>query len=295
MNKVALLIIYNHRFDKNIPRLEDIYSDRFNHIFHIVPFYDGDKKNVIPIYESSYYFSGYVSQAYTHLKGKGFTHFFVVADDMIINPRINEENLWECLGLKENECYIDGFIDLSKQKKYWTRTLDALNYSPRVRGVEIHNILPSPRIAAERLKKFGIEVNKIPIISLLDNPLFQLKSGDIIKRIYHILAGRKLKYPLVGGYSDIFLVTSDCMESFVAYCGAFAATNLFVEFAIPTALALSTDKIKFNKDIKLKQGAMWSEQDKAFLKEYNNQYSSLIKNYPKEKFYLHPIKLSQWK
>ena len=116
MNKVALLIIYNHRFDKNIPRLEDIYSDRFNHIFHIVPFYDGDKKNVIPIYESSYYFSGYVSQAYTHLKGKGFTHFFVVADDMIINPRINEENLWECLGLKENECYIDGFIDLSKQK-----------------------------------------------------------------------------------------------------------------------------------------------------------------------------------
>lgn len=295
MKKVALLIIYNHRYDKNIPRLEEIYSDRFHHIFHIVPFYDGKQNNVIPVYESSFYFSGYVAQAYTHLKGKGYTHFFVVADDMIINPKINEENLWECLGLSENECYIDSFIDFSKRKTFWERIFDALNYSPKVKGVEILNILPSSKDAELQLKKFGIEGNRIPIKALFSMSLSHIKSGNILKRIPYIFIGRKLKYPLVGGYSDIFLVTSDCMESFVAYCGAFAATNLFVEIAIPTALALSTDNIKFNKDIKLEEGAMWTEHDKEFLKKFNNQYSKLINNYPEEKLYLHPIKLSQWK
>jgi hypothetical protein len=41
---VALVIIYNHRYDKNIDILESIYANRFSNIFHIVPFYDGDKK-----------------------------------------------------------------------------------------------------------------------------------------------------------------------------------------------------------------------------------------------------------
>lgn len=102
-------------------------------------------------------------------------------------------------------------------------------------------------------------------------------------------------YPLVGAYSDIFLVTADCMQDFCTYCGAFAATNLFVEIAIPTALVLSSNHIKYNKDVKLAGGAMWSDADMEFLKAYNNKLDELIKNYPSDKFYLHPIKLSKWK
>jgi hypothetical protein len=39
--KVALLVIYNHRYDKNITRVEALYKKRFSHIYHVVPFYDG--------------------------------------------------------------------------------------------------------------------------------------------------------------------------------------------------------------------------------------------------------------
>ena len=59
--KVALIIIYNHQYNKNIDVLERIYKDRFHDIYHLVPFYRGDRKNVIPVYESSHYFQGYIS------------------------------------------------------------------------------------------------------------------------------------------------------------------------------------------------------------------------------------------
>lgn len=85
------------------------------------------------------------------------------------------------------------------------------------------------------------------------------------------------------------------MEKFALYCGAFAATDLFVELAIPTSMVLSTKKLKVNKDIKLDSGAMWSEEDMEFLQEYNFNLAKLIEHFPANKLYLHPIKLSKWK
>ncbi len=54
VKKVALLIIYNHRYDKNIPLLETLYGERFTYLYHIIPFYDGTKDNVITVYDSSF-------------------------------------------------------------------------------------------------------------------------------------------------------------------------------------------------------------------------------------------------
>lgn len=54
--KVALLVIYNHRYDKNIVRVKQIYAKRFSYIYHVMPFYDGNDLDVIPVFESSYCF-----------------------------------------------------------------------------------------------------------------------------------------------------------------------------------------------------------------------------------------------
>ncbi len=58
MSKIALVIIYNHQYNKNIDILERIYKGRFSHIYHLIPFYQGDKENVIPVYDASLYFQG---------------------------------------------------------------------------------------------------------------------------------------------------------------------------------------------------------------------------------------------
>lgn len=98
--KIALFVVYNHRYDKNIPRIEALYSGRFSNVFHLVPFYDGDKENVIAVYESSYYFQSYIAQAYHRIKNDGYTHYITVADDMIINPAITENNIFEFTKIK---------------------------------------------------------------------------------------------------------------------------------------------------------------------------------------------------
>lgn len=288
MRKVALLIIYNHRFDRNIPLLNDMYMGRFGHVYHIMPFYDGDVPNVIPVYEHSYNFSGYISQAYTHLKDKGFTHFLVVADDMVINPRVNENTIWDVTGINEDECYIDELIVLQERKKWWCRILSALDWDYRKPGVEVENILPGVEEARSRFCKHGIPYSPIPLKRLLANP----RKKDFMKMLMH---NRELAYPLVGGYSDIFLVTADVMPKFSQYCGAFAATGLFVELAIPTALVLSADKIRLNSDIELEVGAMWEEDDFKILEKYEASLDRLMAEYPEKKLYLHPIKLSKWK
>lgn len=288
MSKTALLIIYNHRYDQNIGRLESIYKNRFSHIFHIVPFYDGNLSNVIPVYESSYYFSGYLSQAYTHLKPMRFTHFFVVADDMIINPILNEGNLLSEIGLAEDECYIDYIIKMQELDHPWRQT-EAMKYVVKQRGVEVSNILPTIDEAKVQFDKYKIPYSPIPL-----RPLIERHFKYIFKYIRYFHR-RYLDYPLVGGYADILILTSDMMDKFTLYCGAFAATSLFVEFAIPTALVLSTDKLRFTTDLKMKSGVMWPPQDKIFAEKYNYNLSKLIENYPKDTLYFHPVKLSKWK
>lgn len=289
MYKIALVVIYNHRFDRNIPLIEKMYEGVFSHVYHVVPFYDGKQENVIPVYENSWFFSGYISQAYTHLKGKGFTHYFFVADDMLLHPEINEQNLFEKTGLKEDECFLDFLYILQNMTFRWHQ-LRAMRFRLKQGGVEFAHLLPNKEYAQSQLSKYGVPNKPIPFRPFLNKHL-----EDILKYLKNYKR-RYLEYPLVGGYADIILVTAEAMEKFALYCGIFAATSLFVEIAVPTALALATDKLKLSKDIRYKtSGALWNEHDKAFLKKYNYNLKELIDDFPNDRLFLHPIKLSQWK
>lgn len=287
--RVALLIIYNHRYDKNIDRIEKLYTKRFSYIYHVMPFYDGKEENVIPVFESSYCFSGYIAQAYGYLRKKGFTHFFIIADDMILNPVINEFSIWTELGICYDDSYIDELICFQHGgKRWWRRIIDALDYTPNQLGIELKGILPSKEEAERRFDFHGLPYTPIPRKELLRNP----RKKDFFKML---VKNNKLQYPLVRAYSDILLLPLDIMPKFTLYCGAFAATKLFVEMAIPTALVLSANNIKTGKDIKLEPGAMWTQEDLKILESYSLQLDKLLNDFPSEKLYLHPIKLSQWK
>lgn len=289
--KVALLVIYNHRYDKNIPRIQTLYASRFSHIFHIVPFYDGNLEgvNVIPVYESSYYFQGYISQAYTHLRGQGFTHYLIIADDLILNPKVDEGNIWETMGVREDECFIPaGLIFFQKLSFYWPHLWDALTYRVKVRGVEIEQTLPDRDFACQRFQAYGIPTGPVPIRVLAGHFM------NYVKAIRRIPWSRRLDYPLVGCYSDTLFVTEEAMGPFCTYCGAFAATKLFVELAIPTALILASDRVKFNKDLRLHYGALWPDTIHE-LDPYHYDLQKLLDSFPEDKFFIHPVKLSKWK
>lgn len=287
--KTALLVVYNHRFDKNIGRIRELYANQFSYIYHVMPFYDGNEPDVIPVFDSSYCFSGYIAQAYSHLRNNGFTHFFVVADDMILNPSINENSIWERLGIGYQDAYIDEMVCFQYGgKRWWRRIIDALDYTPEQLGVELKGILPNKEEAQRRFDFHKLPYTPIPRKELLRNP----RKKDFLKMLTR---SNELKYPLVRAYSDILLIPSDVMPKFANYCGAFSATRLFVEMAIPTALVLSSDNIKLAEDIKLNPGAMWFEDDFKILESYGRNLTKLLTDFPSDKLYLHPIKLSQWK
>lgn len=305
--KIALLILYNHRFDRNIPVLENIYGKSFTYIYHIMPFYDGEKENVIPVYESSYCFQGYLAQAYNILKNKGFTHFFVIADDILLNPRLNETSLFSELGITEKDCFIPGFIEFQKLNTYWERTLEAYHYNPVQPGVEITHILPSKETAEQIFRDKNLSIGLLSPTSIL--PKSPKKIGGFTLPKWSRFLNKQflkgylkdkrallsLKYPLVGSYSDIVLITADVMPKFVQFSGAFAASGLFVEIALPTALVLSASRIVTEKNTLLKGRALWTDEDFKILEPYKNSIECLSKNYPANYMYLHPIKLSKWK
>lgn len=290
-NKIALLVVYNHRYDKNISRIEDLYREKFSYVYHLVPFYDGDKKNVIAVYDSSYYFQNYVAQAYQHIKNSGFTHFFVVADDMLLNPKITEQNLWSMLGITTSDCYISRLTILQERKRFWPWITHALKYKLRQKGVEIENILPPRDEAKKRFEKHGIPYGEIPLKRLFVKDIRKMWYLVIKKMPFSLT----LDYPLVAGYSDIYLVTKKEMAVFCQYCGAFAATKLFVEIATPTSLILVADSIKQDKDLNISRGDMRKNEAQNLAEKYQYRLGELIQNFPEKNIYLHPVKLSKWK
>ena len=151
--RIALLIIYNHRYDKNIPILEELFKGKFTYIYHIMPFYDGDRDNVLPVYESSYYFSGYIAQALNQIKDKHFTHYVFTSDDLMLNPTINETNIHSVIGLDEDDSYITQIGTLSDPQ--WSRSLDAMGYDIKGMGAEVESILPSRDKAIEIFRDKG--------------------------------------------------------------------------------------------------------------------------------------------
>jgi hypothetical protein len=303
MNKVALIIIFNHRYDKNIEVLENIYSKRFSHIYHLVPFYNGDKSNVIPVYENSYYFQGYVAQGFKNYFKEEYTHYFFIADDLLLNPIINEHNYQEFLGLRKTTCFLPEIISLHESKNWWVRVAEAYKYKVNQEGIEVKGQLPDYETALQRFKKFGWEIKPLrfnqvwrPLVTIRDWLRMMVK--DQFYLIRYIKSKFKdqyiLDYPLVGGYSDIFIVSSDAIKNFCHYCGIFSASKLFVEFGLPTALVLSAEEIVTEGNLVLQGKPLWTKEDYEIIDNYEYNLSKLLADFPKGYLYLHPVKLSRW-
>jgi hypothetical protein len=303
--KVALIVIYTHRYDKNIPIVEKIYKDRFSHIFHLVPFYNGGKSNVIPVYEHAHRFQGYITQGLNHFYDKDFQHYFFINDDLILNPVINEDNYQEHLRLGPDDSFFPEFISLHELKpgQVWKRVKDGYEYRTKQFGCEFINELPSYEEALASFKKVGLTIEPLTFDQIYHNEKLSIsalpKKGYIrkqIRQIKHKNTEFHLKYPLVGGYSDTLVVSGSVIKKFAHYSGIFAASCLFHELALTTALVLSTPNIKLEKDLKLQGKAFWTDEElKTELAPFGNSMTKLLENFPPGYLYLHPIKLSQWK
>jgi hypothetical protein len=307
MPKACLIIVFNHRYDKNIPVLEKLYSSRFSNIYFLVPFYNGNHPNVIAVYESSNFFQSYFAQGYSCFFGEDFTHYIFTGDDCLLNPSVNENNFLDKTGLPEKTDLISGFIELHKLSgRPWWHTYKAVDFFNNRKGAEVKRELPPYEEAVKKFRQHSIDVlplTKENIFGTQTPPNKKWLEYWLFKQ-YHLRYKWKpykkngkieLPYPVAGSYSDVLIVTKESVYDFCRYCGMMAAVGLFVELAIPTALLLASNKIMQEKDILLKGKALWSaEEVEEVEKTFNKSLTSLMKDFPADQLYYHPVKLSKW-
>lgn len=299
--EVCLFIIYNHRYDANIEKLEKIYGNRFSNIYHIMPFYNGDRKNVIPVYECSFRFQGYVTQA-LQLIQESYEQYFFIADDLILNPAINESNYKEWFHLNGRNAFIT-FTKPLREMGGWAinrRFMDPLPkfewYSGTLWDKEIMPAEKAYAIAGQKgydKEQFLVD---IPMVWGARQKLKQYPRLIILFFKILLLGKQQCPYPVWGGYSDIFIIPGEKIKEISHMLGVFAAMGLFVEMAIPTALQLLCENVTEAKDLSSTYGkSLWSLTDKQTIgSQYNYQYKTLEEKWDKSCLYIHPVKLSKW-
>jgi hypothetical protein len=306
--RVCLIILFNHKFERNLPVLRRLYSPRFSAIRFIMPFYRGSEPDVIGVYESSSEFQGYLAQAARALPREGITHYVVIGDDLLLNPGFDESNLCQKLGLDDRTGFIKSLIplsDLSLNWPHWDKARLSVYGSVFVTHA---GEIPSPDEAARLLKRHGVEVGDMTLRNLRGwgskyppsryGPVrWHLYPGfwSSAYRLYQWRGRIKLAYPLLMTYSDFFVVPAGAVDNFLHYCGVFAALGTFVETAIPTSLAMACERVRVETDTPFHGGEYWTpEEGKAIEERYGLDLQRVLDQFPPELIHLHPIKLSRW-
>lgn len=292
MNKAGLIIIFNHKYNKNIEKLRKLYSSRFSYIKFIVPFYQGNDDDVICVYENSFQFQGYITQAYKDFYTDDISHYIFIGDDLILNPHINEHNFGDFLNVKEGESYIESLTPLRDTSEWSYQRFVEADLAFRQIGASYKPEIPSKEVAADIAHQYGFTTFS------LSNAKFKSAGfkRQIIDTIRQKINKITLDYPLVTGYSDFLIISDKDIAEFTRLCGVFSAMRLWVEIAIPTAVMLSCKSVKTQKDCKYKTEKMWKPS--VFVSEFEKkcgfQTENISAQWPEEYIYLHPVKLSKW-
>ncbi len=295
---VTLVILFNHQYNHNLPKLRQLYAARFSSIQFIVPFYTGTDDDVIAVYEHSFQFQGYIAQATRQLLQLAATHYLIIGDDVLLHPSINEHTYSKHFGLVSSHTnFVPSLTPIHTITRNWQPMLNALQLNRSLKGVEVTHILPSYEQA--------IALFQAQNLVFRNKASFKASfSGKNIVHLIPTLIKKKLAkkpllrydYPLAMSYSDVLVVSSGTLPLFAQYCGIWASLGLFVEFAIPTALILaSTSTIITEAQLPQKGLTLWHAQDEAILHPYKHSLEALQQHFNADWLYIHPIKLSKWK
>lgn len=295
--KVCLSFVFNHQFEKNIPKLLKMYKERFSTIRFLSPFsISSDYSEVIPIYETSIHFQGYFAQAYFHLP-KDFDYYVFCADDLILNPQLSEDNIVEKLHCEESG-YIKYLNPIWEHSFAWHKFAECLSFPDEKNPIPIQHFLPQREKLLEIYKKHGLHYRNLGIHNfrgIHDKTFSMARIMSGIKHLFHYGLQRYVHYPLIEGYSDLILIPRNNLKSFCHFCGIFAGMNLWVDAAIATAMVLSCEKITQECDHGLMGRELWNPiEAKKVISKAEYKIEKINDLFSKDISYIHPIKLSEF-
>ena len=269
--RTGLVVIFNHKHEKNLPVLRRIYGQRYSEILFLMPFYSGNDKDVIKVCDSSWNFHGFLAQAYDRIRDMNCEYYLFVGDDLFLNPRFNEWNSAKLLGLEGKDVYAFMPTELNKEGNYgwsWFRGRWALQ--PFLKsGLNWKDELPSREEAFRLFEDFlGREYRHT-----YEDDIFagtEATKQDIEKFLEANGNSRDVLYPLAMAYSDIFALRKRQLKAFSDMLGVFAAMNVFVEIATPTTTILTTPRKSFSSqdDSAFEfEKCIWDDEGKIYIEK----------------------------
>lgn len=291
--KICFNVIYNHKYVTNVAKIEKYYQGKFSDINHLMPFYDkktdgetNPEEKIITVFESSHNFQGFFAQAFQQYYKKEYEYYIFIADDLILNPSLNESNIIETFNCEPDKGYIKSLELLSKRKKLFRVPKTGIyfyngKFTPWYKLKESNHAIYIKDAKGKLKSNRFLETERY----LMDVEKWKAKLRNLgISREEIENSGEK--YPLLLSFSDLIIVPKSGIEKFCYYCGLFAAANLHVELAAPTALAMSIENLVTEKDLKWK-GMQHSLNEKKIFTQANLEGA-----FKKRITYIHPIKLS---
>ncbi len=312
--QVKALFLFNHRFEANMPVLDRIYDGRFSKRHFIMPFASQAGPRISRVVEQGRNFSGHLAQSARDWVEPGITHYVVVPDDLLLNPRIDEGNIIAALKLAPGQAYIKNLVSADALRYAWPWAGEAAATFRRAsRMLDTAALLPDAAAAEARFRAMGITFPgpgaRVRDMTLAAR-LAQMKKAKRSFMDAVSLRGQPAGYPLLAGYSDFLVIPAEAVEDFVHYCGVFAALNIFAEVAVPTALALAADHVRteltinshfhdenppLRDDDGLHGVELWNAADKArHAGLLDGSLDQICRNFPADWLYIHPVKLSRY-
>ena len=297
-SKICLSFVFNHPYEKNIPKLKKIYKERFSTIRFLSPFSNWNQDNdVIPIYESSIHFQGYFAQAYSHLP-KDFDYYVFCADDLILNPQLNDENFIEKFNCHRS-AYIKYLNPIWEHSFAWHKFSECLSFPDEKNPIPTQQILPLREELLSKYQTHGLKYKNLGIHNfrgIHDKTITCRRIISGIKYFFNYGLKRYVHFPLIEGYSDLIVIPKENLKLFCHLCGIFAAMNLWVDAAIATAMTLSCKKITQERDHELMGMEFWDpiDAEKAISKA-EGKIEKISNLFSEDISYIHPVKLSGFK
>lgn len=300
-DKVCIVVVFNFAYPQNIAVIRQIYGQKFSRVCFLVPFVGTDDEGVIRVYDSSYRFGNFFAQGLAGFYRDEYTHYVFVADDMVLNPALNETNLREMLELSEGASFITNLQAINQGDLAWPHLLPALRaiHLPN-KYVNIWGQMPSRPEAMASFAKHGLPDLGLRLAQLRGLLRGGIKHCLVKAAIFLYVYRRSMSastpaYPLALGYSDLVVVTRSAIKQFCHYAGLLSSFGLFAEVAVPTALALSAEHVTTAAATRLRPGDMWTSEAFAALEQrYDKDLGALLANFPEDKLFLHPVKISRW-
>jgi len=296
MANICLSFVFNHQFERNIPKLRKFYDDRFSTIRYLSPFSKSTESDIIPIFEASIHFQGYFAQAFRHLP-RNYDYYVFCGDDLILNPSLNEDNLINALNC-DNSAYIKYLNPIWEHSFSWHKFEECNQFTENEYTIPYQILLPSRNKLLKTYENHGLYYRNLGFHNFKGVKekiitINRIKSGIS----YFLKNGNKrfVNYPLVEGYSDLIVIPHDHLELFCHYCGIFAAMNLWVDAAVATALILTELEIRTEKDSNYSGTEYWNGDEIIDrLKPSKNKLDKIGEIFNNDELYIHPIKLSSY-